>query len=138
MAKKAESKGEGKSRKKPVFRTDAQLMAGGIHERVLLAVRKAFNIANKHGFAGTVRAGKNYPNGILFQKTKEGGSYWTTPEDSASFKAVHTAAKSALSDIEKQNYSASVKALVDAFSNVGEGGRGSRSLNTSMIKDLKL
>ena len=80
---------EEKARKKPVVRTDKQLMAQGVKGNTFVAVRKAFALANRNKYAGTVQAGKDYPGTVLYTKGKPDGSYWKLPEDSAEFKKIN-------------------------------------------------
>lgn len=125
-----------KTRKKPVIRTDAQLAGMGVKGQVYLVVRKAFALADKNGFSGTVRAGKKFPNGVLYSKGKDGGAYWKAAEDGAEFKDLKAAAKSAVSDLKQLKYTDKVKKVVDLFSEMGGGGRGGSKLNMSALDDL--
>ena len=139
MAKKTTTAaGEAKTRKKANVRTDAQLLAGGVKGNVYLVERKAFGLASKNGFAGTTRAASKYPNGILYLKGKDDGSYWKLDENGDAFKSVRAAAKSAVSDLQSMKYTDSVKKLVDAFSAAGEGGRGSRTMSMESLKSVSL
>lgn len=130
---------EGKTRKTPKVRTDAQLMGMGEHGKVFLVTRKAFALAGKNNFSGTTRAGKKFPAGVLYSKGKDGGAYWKLAADSKEFKDLKAAAKSALAELKKATpeYGKGVKELVDAFSAIGGGGRGS-ALNMSSLQDLSL
>lgn len=136
--KSAASTESGKTRKKATVRTDAQLLAGGIKGNVFLVVRKAFGLAAKNNFSGTTRQGKKFPGGILYSKGKDGGSYWGLSEEGDAFKAIRSAAKSAVGDLREMKYTKSVQNVVDAFSAAGEGGRGSRSMSVESLKSVTL
>jgi len=141
MAKKektAAASGEAKARKKPEFRSDAELAAGGPKEKVFLVVRKAFNLGKANNYSGTVRASKKFPAGILFQKGKKGGLYWGVNEDGDQFKALYSAAKNAISDLTSMKYTDNVRKVIDLFSEIGEGGRGSRTVSMESLKSIKL
>jgi len=127
-----------KEKKKAEVLTDAQLTAKGIKGNVLLVVRKAFNLATRNKFEGTKQSGKKYPNGILYSKTPKDGSYWKVSETSDSFKALHSAAKSALGSLQKMSYDSSVKKLVDAFTELEGAGGGGRSFSVESLKNVTL
>jgi len=141
MAKKektASASGEAKTRKAAKVRTDAQLLQMGVKGNVFLVVRKAYGLGTKNGFAGTTRQAAKFPNGILYLKGKDGGSYWKLSEEGDSFKGIRSAAKSALSDLQAMKYTDSVKKLIDAFAAAGEGGRGSRTMSVESLKSVSL
>ena len=136
MAKK--EKGTVAPRKKAIVRTDAQLIGMGAIGKTFLVVRKSFALAAKNNFAGTDRAGKKFPAGILFSKGKSDGAYWKLGEDSAEFKKLRSAASKAISDLKALKYTDNVKAVVNEFSSMSTGGRGGSSVNMSSLEGLSL
>lgn len=141
---KEEAKKEVKKEVKKVVKNKAyskeELMKMGDKGKVLIIVKTAYSIAGKEKYAGTKRAGKAYGDGILYSKTsrdKEGkqtGAYWKVPVEGADFKKLKAAAKDAIPAINKLQYDASVKKLVDAFHDLpGAGGGGGRSLKENSI-----
>jgi len=138
--KKDETSGGGKSRKKAVVRNDATLIGMGTKGKVFLVVRKAFALGDKNNFAGTSRAGKQYPNGVLYSKGKDGGSYWALDDNGAEFKDIKAKAQKALAEMSKETpeYGAGVKSLIDAFAASSGTGRSGSGLNMSSLKGLSL
>jgi len=129
-----------KDRKKSVVRNDATLIGMGSKGKVFLVVRKAYALATKNNFAGTTRAVSKFPNGVLYSKGKDGGSYWMLDEAGAEFKDLKSKASSALSELTKDTpvYGPGVKALVDAFASSSGTGRSGSAVNMTSLKGLSL
>lgn len=129
-----------KSRKKAVVRTDAQLIQSGVKGKVYLVIRKAYALATKNNFAGTTRSSSKFPNGVLYAKGKDGGSYWALDENGAEFKDIKAKAQKALAEMSKETpqYGEGVKSLVDAFAQSSGAGRSGSGLNMSSLKGLSL
>ena len=47
------------------------------------------------------------------------------------------AAKAGVGSVEKEDYNANVKEIVDAYSELGGGGRGGSALNMSALSKIK-
>lgn len=136
----AAASGEAKSRKKAVVRNDATLIGMGTKGKVFLVIRKAYALGTKNNFAGTTRSSSKFPNGVLYAKGKDGGSYWKLDEAGAEFKDIKAKASKALAEMSKETpeYGAGVKSLIDAFAQSSGEGRGGSALNMSSLKGLSL
>ncbi len=127
--------------KRKAVMTPDYLKSKGTQGKVLLVVKKAFSLANNKAnkFAGTVKADSGTPMSILSSKSNlKSGSYWKESTDSEEFKSLLRAAKAALPDLQKSQYSASVKNLIDTFVALSGGGRSGGTNMDSITGDFSL
>lgn len=115
--------------------TDKDL-AKTLQGRVLLVIRKGFQLAKRNEFKGTILENSE-TNGSYYAKVKPSGTFWKYDEKSEEFAKLRELAKLAKDDIFNLKYTKKVQNIVDAILGL-ESPAGSRNFNVDILKDLAL
>lgn len=132
-------------------RTDAQLLAGGLKDKLYYLVRAAYGISGglkqfkSNGFKGISQLeNSKLPSAVFQRAAKADSPYWKLNDNDARLVQFRNKVASAQSDIAASKFTKAVADAVSDFISIkGEyagtgGGGGGKSINASLVSSVKI